>query len=86
MKQIFVKIQLFDVLQNVLVFEDNNLINTIQVNFAKLPETLCLIAKENQINEINIKGSKTYAKEIEQKTKEIEYNKYQNNNLIFNYI
>ena len=47
MKQIFIKIQLFDVLQNVFIFEDNNLINTIQVNFAKLPETLCLIAKEN---------------------------------------
>lgn len=80
MKKIIGRIQPFEMTQNFYIYEDGNLINEISGDINEIPS----IAYENDINKVDLYGSKQFNRGIREKIKKAEMTKYNKNILEVN--
>lgn len=86
MKKIVSVIKPFVIQQNIFVYSDGEKEDIISVPLDEIQNKLVEISYQYNINEIELIGSKKYLKEIGNKIKEAEMNKYSNNNIIINIV
>lgn len=86
MKKIVSVIKPFTISQNIFVYEDGNKILNSNSPLGDLQNNLLEIAKEYQVEEIDLIGSKKYCSGIKKQIQEKELSKYNENKLVINLI
>lgn len=81
MNKIICNFQLGVILQDIYFIEGDNVISK-KITLAALPSVL----SESNITEIFLKGNSTFAKKIEQKTRELELKQYHKDTKHYYYI
>ena len=71
MKKIVAMLQPFDLKQTVYVYENGNKIKVVEIETAEVANTICTLAQEEKVEEINLGGAKQYSKGIGKKIQEL---------------
>lgn len=80
-KILLVNVKPFTFTQTVSIFEDGNEVRTVTVPMNKIEEEILILAKKDNISEINIVGPKVYTKGIKKKIEKAELKTYNKNML-----
>ena len=80
-KILLVNIKPFTFTQTISIFEDGNEVGTMIVPMNKIEEEILILAKKDNISEINIVGPKVYTKGIKKKIEKAELKTYNKNML-----
>lgn len=78
-KVLLVNIKPFTFSQVISIFEDGNEAGTMIVPMNKIEEEILILAKHNNISEVNIVGPKVYTKGIQKKIEKAELKTYNKN-------
>lgn len=78
-KVLLVNIKPFTFSQVISIFEDGNEAGTMIVPMNKIEEEILILAKHNNISEVNIAGPKVYTKGIQKKIEKAELKTYNKN-------
>jgi hypothetical protein len=78
-KVLLVNIKPFTFSQIISIFEDGNEAGTMIVPMNKIEEEILILAKHNNISEVNIVGPKVYTKGIQKKIEKAELKTYNKN-------
>jgi hypothetical protein len=78
-KMLLVNIKPFTFSQIISIFEDGNEAGTMIVPMNKIEEEILILAKHNNISEVNIVGPKVYTKGIQKKIEKAELKTYNKN-------
>lgn len=81
MKKIVCVLRPFTMAQNIFVYEDGNKIEVTTSTLDKINDALVELVQKHSINEIELVGSKMYAKGIQNKIEKAELTKYNTNNI-----
>lgn len=84
MKKIIGIIRPFDLHQVFYVYQDGKKLDTVKTTVDEIPQTIYGLSQKYNINQIDLSGSKHYAQGLVKKI--IENAKYNNKELIFNFI
>lgn len=76
MKKIVAMLQPFDLKQTVYVYENGNKIKVVEIETAEVANTICTLAQEEKVEEINLGGAKQYSKGIGKKIQEAATTQY----------
>lgn len=79
MKKIVCVIRPFTMNQNVSIYEDTTLINTISIPLEQIEENILNLAYEQSINDILLIGSKKFNKNKKEEILKAEMTKYNKN-------
>ena len=80
-KVLLVNIKPFTFTQIISIFEDGNEVETMAVPMNKIEEEILILAKHNDISEVNLVGPKVYTKGIQKKIEKVELKTYNKNML-----
>lgn len=78
-KILLINMKPFTFSQTVSIFEDSREVETMVVPMSKIEEEVLILAKHNNISEINIAGPKVYTKGIQKKIEKAELKTYNKN-------
>ena len=78
-KVLLVNIKPFTFSQVISIFEDGNEVGTMIVPMNKIEEEILILAKHNNISDVNIVGPKVYTKGIKKKIEKAELKTYNKN-------
>jgi hypothetical protein len=78
-KVLLVNIKPFTFSQVISIFEDGNEAGTMIVPMNKIEEEILILAKHNNISDVNIVGPKVYTKGIQKKIEKAELKTYNKN-------
>ena len=78
-KVLLVNIKPFTFSQVISIFEDGNEVGTMIVPMNKIEEEILILAKHNNISDVNIVGPKVYTKGIQKKIEKAELKTYNKN-------
>lgn len=82
MKKIVCVLRPFTMAQNIFVYEDGNKIEVATSTLGEINDNLVELAYKHNVTEIELVGSKIYAKGIQKKIEKVELTKYNTNNII----
>lgn len=82
MKKIIGLLKPFDMEQILYVYEDGNQLETIQMTIDEIPDNILKLCNEYAIEQIDLVGSKEYAKGLKKHIQEKESMKYNKNTLV----
>ena len=82
MKKIVSVIRPFTLKQNIFVYEDGNKIDVVSIEMDSIEDKLIDLAKQYEVKEIQLIGSKNYCSHIKETIEEKEIAKYGKNDLI----
>ena len=80
-KILLVNIKPFTFTQTISIFEDGNEVGSVIVPMDKIEEEILILAKNDDISEVNIVGRKVYTKGIKKKIEKAELKTYNKNML-----
>lgn len=80
-KVLLVNIKPFTFTQIISIFEDGNEVETMIVPMNKIEEEILILAKHNNISEVDLVGPKVYTKGIQKKIEKAEFKTYNKNML-----
>lgn len=86
MKKIVGVIQPFDFKQTFYIYEDGNKIDVKEIEIEELKKSILNLAKENDINEIDLIGSCKFSTGLKEQIEKEELLKYNSNNIKINII
>ena len=78
-KILLVNIKPFTFTQTISIFEDGNEVRTVTVPMNKIEEEILILAKKDNISEVNLIGPKVYTKGIQKKIEKAELKTYNKN-------
>lgn len=78
-KILLVNMKPFTFSQTISIFEDGSEVETMVVPMSKIEEEILILAKHNNISEVNIAGPKVYTKGIQKKIEKAELKTYNKN-------
>ncbi len=78
-KILLVNMKPFTFSQTISIFEDGSEVETMVVPMSKIEEEILILAKHNNISEVNIVGPKVYTKGIQKKIEKAELKTYNKN-------
>lgn len=78
-KILLANIKPFTFSQTISIFEDGSEVETMVVPMSKIEEEILILAKHNNISEVNIVGPKVYTKGIQKKIEKAELKTYNKN-------
>lgn len=78
-KILLVNMKPFTFSQTISIFEDGNEVETMVVPMNKIEEEILILAKHNNISEVNLVGPKVYTKGIQKKIEKTELKTYNKN-------
>ena len=81
MKKIMSVIKPFILEQNVIVYEDGNKLDVISCTINDMPEAMLQLAKQYDLNNIELAGPVSYLKGIQKQIQELEMSTYSTNNI-----
>ena len=85
MKKIITKVQPFTMQQTVYVYEDGNVIDSMETNFENFDGSILALAEKYNIVDVELIGAK-FAQWIGERLAKAELNKYNTSNLRIKYL
>lgn len=86
MRKIVAVLRPFDLKQNIFVYEDGNKINSSNVDTVQVAYEICKLAKEYNIDEINLGGTQKYTQGIGKQILDTSKEHYAMSNLNIKYL
>lgn len=86
MKKMILKLRPFSLDQDIYVYQDGKILYKYQLTFAEMDSKLFELLKKEDIQHIDLTGSKQYTIKLKQELEKINMSKYHFNNLIINII